>query len=239
MTMRRSLRALAALLAYPSEDLIAALPEIRVELHGDAALAGALPGLDALLDHLGGADLLDLQEEYVGLFDRSRALCLNLFEHVHGDSRERGPAMVELLGLYAEAGLEPAKGELPDHLPLLLEHAAVAPLDGLKLLVNAAPVIDLLHGRLVARQSPWAAVLDAALRAVGLAPGALPVDPGPVETPESLDALWAEAPVLFGPGADPAAACGPEVMAAKLRAARRAPNPDPRRPVIRHVAAQG
>jgi nitrate reductase delta subunit len=195
-----------------------------------------MPALDALVDHLAGGDLLDLQEEYVGLFDRTRSLCLNLFEHVHGDSRERGPAMVELLGLYAAAGLEPAGGELPDHLPLLLEHAAVTGDAGL--LANAAPILDLLHGRLAGRDSPWAGALDGALRAAGASPGTVPADPEPAETPESLDAAWAEAPVVFGPGADPAAECGPDAMAARLRAARRAgASPNPRRPVLRRVAA--
>jgi nitrate reductase delta subunit len=231
MTMRRSLRALAALLAYPTRDLLEALPEVRAAIAHDPAL----PSLATLIDHMASTDLLDLQEEYVGLFDRTRSLCLNLFEHVHGDSRERGPAMVELLGIYGAAGLEPATGELPDHLPLLLEHAAVT--GDASLLANAAPVLDLLHGRLAARGSPWAAVLDAALRAAGHAPGIAPAAEEAAETPEALDALWAEAPVLFGPGADPAAECGPDVMAAKLRAARRSPNPTPRRPVIRHVAA--
>jgi nitrate reductase delta subunit len=231
MTMRRSLRALAALLAYPTRDLLEALPEVRAAIANDPAL----PSVAALIDHLAGRELLDLQEEYVGLFDRTRSLCLNLFEHVHGDSRERGPAMVELLGIYGAAGLEPATGELPDHLPLLLEHAAAT--GDVSLLASAAPVLDLLHGRLVTRGSPWAVVLDAALRAAGHAPGIAPAAEEVAETPEALDALWAEAPVLFGPGADPAAECGPDVMAAKLRAARRAPNPTPQRPVIRRVAA--
>lgn len=231
MTMRLSLRALAALLAYPSRDLLEALPEIRDAIAEDPAM----PSLAVLIDHLAATDLLDLQEEYVGLFDRTRSLCLNLFEHVHGDSRERGPAMVELLGLYAAAGLEPATGELPDHLPLLLEHAAAT--GDVLLLANAAPVLDLLHGRLATRGSPWAAVLDAALRVAGHVPGAVPAADEPAETAETLDALWAEAPVIFGPGADPAAECGPDAMAAKLRAARRAPNPNPKRPVIRHVAS--
>jgi nitrate reductase molybdenum cofactor assembly chaperone NarJ/NarW len=198
--MRTSLRALAALLAYPTEAQHGALPEIVDALAADAALAPALTGLMTLADHLEQGDLLDRQEAYVGLFDRTRSLCFNLFEHVHGDSRERGPAMVELLGLYAAAGLEPATGELPDYLPLLLEHAAVAPEVGIGLLANAAPVIDLLHGRLAQRASPWAAVLHATLLA---------------------------------------ADCGPEVMAAKLRATRRAPNPNPRRPVIRYATAAG
>jgi nitrate reductase delta subunit len=191
--------------------------------------------LGRLADHLAAHELLDLQEEYVGLFDRGRAHCLNLFEHVHGDSRERGPAMVELLGIYAAAGLEPAGGELPDHLPLLLEHAAVTGDTGL--LTNAGPILALLHGRLAARRSPWAGALDGALRAAGLAPDAATPADTPAETADSLDAEWAEAPVVFGPGADPAAECGPEVMAARLRAARRAPNPTPRRPVIRRVAS--
>jgi nitrate reductase delta subunit len=239
MSMRASLRALAALLTYPTEALRAALPEVAQALAADPALHPALPGLERLVGHLSAGELLDRQEEYVGLFDRTRSLCLNLFEHVHGDSRERGPAMVELLGIYAAAGLEPVGGELPDHLPLLLEHAAVAPEAGLALLGNAAPVLDLLHGRLAARQSPWAATLEATLLAAGHAPGAVPPPEEPAETPESLDAAWAEAPVVFGPGADPAAECGPEVMAARLRAARRAPNPNPRRPAIRRVAAAG
>jgi nitrate reductase delta subunit len=235
MTMRRSLRALAALLSYPTGDLLDALPAVRSTLATDLVLRPALPALDGLVDHLAGGELLDLQEEYVGLFDRTRSLCLNLFEHVHGDSRERGPAMVELLGIYGAAGLEPATGELPDHLPLLLEHAAAT--GDTTVLAGAAPVIDLLHGRLVARGSVWAGALEGALRAAGSAPGAVPAAPEPDQTAEALDKEWAEAPVVFGPGADPAAECGPEVMAARLRAARRAPNPTPRRPVIRRVAA--
>lgn len=234
--MRTSLRALAALLAYPTAEQHDALPEIVDAIAADPALAPALPSLLMLADHIEQADLLDTQEEYVGLFDRTRSLCLNLFEHVHGDSRERGPAMVELLGIYVAAGLEPATGELPDYLPLLLEHAAVAPEAGLALLANAAPVIDLLHGRLLQRQSPWSAVLHATLLAAGHAPTSI-AQPEPESTPEALDKAWEESAVIFGPGADPAAECGPEVMAAKLRAATRAPNPHPRRPVIRYAGA--
>lgn len=233
--MRASLRALAALLAYPSAEQQAALPAIRAALLADLALCPAQAGLDALLASLQG-ELLDLQEAYVGLFDRTRALCLNLFEHVHGDSRERGPAMVELLGIYAEAGLEPEAGELPDYLPMLLEYAAVEPVRGAELLANAAPVLDLLHGRLKGRDSAYAAALHAALLVAGRRPEAA-VEATPAETPEQLDAAWAEAPVVFGPGGDPAAECGGDALAARLRAARRMPNTNPQRPVIRHVGA--
>lgn len=238
MSMRASLRALAALLAYPAAEMRRALPEIRAALEADPALAPAMPGLARLLAHLADGDPLDLEEEHVALFDRTRNLSLNLFEHVHGDSRERGPAMVELGGIYAAAGLEPTAGELPDYLPMLLEYAAVEPTRGAELLANAAPVLDLLHGRLAARHAPQAAVLHAALLVAGRPLGEVPATAEPEQTPEQLDAAWAEAPVVFGPGADPAADCGVDALAAKLRAAGRNPNPMPaRRPVIRHVAA--
>ncbi|TCZ57322.1 nitrate reductase molybdenum cofactor assembly chaperone [Roseicella aquatilis] len=238
--MRPSLRALAALLSYPTAEMQAALPEMQAVLAADPALAPALPGLRTLVAHLAGGELLDLEEEHVALFDRTRSLSLNLFEHVHGDSRERGPAMVELNGIYAAAGLDPAAGELPDYLPMLLEYAAVEPARGAELLANAAPVLDLLHGRLAARNAPQAAVLHAALLVAGQPTGQVPAQPEPEQTPEQLDAAWAEAPVVFGPGADPAADCGVDALAAKLRAARRNPNPMPApRPVIRHVAASG
>ncbi|MBX6372757.1 MAG: nitrate reductase molybdenum cofactor assembly chaperone [Acetobacteraceae bacterium] len=235
--MDLSLRALAALLSYPTEELRAALPEVRAAL-ATPTFAPVMPALDGLLAHLASGDLLDRQEEYVVLFDRTRSLCLNLFEHVHGDSRERGPAMVELHGIYAAAGLEPNAGELPDYLPMMLEYAAVDPARGAELLGNAGPVIDLLHGRLAARGSPYAAALRAVLAFAGIRPSAAPRAVEPVETPESLDAAWEEAPVTFGPGVDPDAECGGAALAAKLRAARRNPNPMPaRRPVLRHVAA--
>ena len=237
--MRISLRALAALLSYPREDMLAALPEIRAALARDPVLAPAMPGLDALVAHLAGADALDLQEAYVGLFDRTRGLCLNLFEHVHGDSRERGPAMVELNGIYASAGLEPRSGELPDYLPAMLEFAAVDPACGAELLGNAAPVLDLLHGRLKARDSAYAAVLHAAVLVAGARLGDVPLADAPDPTPEELDAAYDEAAVVFGPGADPAAECGVDALAAKLRAAHRNPNPMPhQRPVIRRVPSQ-
>ncbi len=236
MTMRRSLRALAALLSYPSAGLQAALPAIRDALAADPALAPALPQLDALTHHL-GADLLDLQEDYVGLFDRSRGLCLNLFEHVHGDSRERGPAMVELNGIYEAAGLLPTAGELPDHLPMLLEYAGIDPERGADLLANAAPVLDLLHGRLAARGSTYAAVLQAALLVAGHATGAVPAALEPEQTADELDAAWAEAPVAFGQGADPAAECGTDALAAKLRAAARSRAPVTQRQTVFRYAA--
>lgn len=235
--MRISLRALAALLSYPRLGMIGALPDIRAALARDPVIAPALPGLDALMRHLADGDLLDLQESFVSLFDRSRGQCLNLFEHVHGDSRERGPAMVELNDIYLSAGLEPQAGELPDYLPMMLEFAAVDPVRGAELLGNAGPVLDLLHGRLKARDSTYAAVLHAVVLAAGANLGDVPLTDAPDATPEELDAAYEDAPVVFGPGSDPAAECGVDALAAKLRAARRNPMPH-QPPVIRRVPSQ-
>lgn len=233
-------RALAALLCYPEEGLRAALPEVRAALLADPATAGAAP----LAGHLATGDLLDRQEEYVALFDRTRGLALHLFEHVHGDSRERGPAMIALREQYMEAGLFPAENELPDWLPMMLEYASVVPERGRQLLKDAAPILDLIHGRLASRGSPYALALRAALALAGVQPSS-EVPEAPEPTPEELDAAYEEAPVTFGPNADPAAeACGSAPALDRLRAARRpAPgvtpltNPTPNRPAIRRAVA--
>ena len=124
----KTLRALAALLSYPSADLIAAAGEIRQAIDSDAVVPPAeRAALHRLIDDLAGGDLYDLQECYGLLFDRTRALSLHLFEHVHGESRDRGQAMVDLLKLYEESGYTPTATELPDFLPLFLEYASTRP----------------------------------------------------------------------------------------------------------------
>lgn len=67
-------------------------------------------------------DPLDARAQYSELFDRGRATSLLLFEHVHGESRDRGRAMVDLLAQYEQHGLQLNSRELPDHLPLYLEY---------------------------------------------------------------------------------------------------------------------
>ncbi len=110
---------LCALLCYPDEALLDSLPEI------DAALAewpqprDMLAPLTALLR---SESLIALQENYVATFDRNPAHSLHLFEHVHGESRDRGQAMVDLIEEYRRDGFEPAASELPDYVPLFLEY---------------------------------------------------------------------------------------------------------------------
>ena len=185
--MNRTWRALAALLSYPEAELVAALPEIR-----PFAPREALP----LLDELAGTDLLALQERYVSLFDRSRALSLHLFEHVHGESRERGQAMVDLQAMYAARGYQVVREELPDFVPAFLEFLSVldrAQAD--RLLGEVAHILRALGERLARRGSAYARVFAAALALAG--------EPGfsgsvPEGEDEPLDRQWLDPQVSFG-----------------------------------------
>lgn len=195
-------KALAALLAYPDAELVAALPEIRAIIEADHALPRALHAdLAALMGELARADLIDAQERYVALFDRGRATSLHLFEHVHGESRDRGQAMVDLKAEYARAGLTLNGGELPDYLPALLEFLSLQPREVAEVMLGeSAHLLRKVGNALASRRSRYAAVLGAALALVGeegLDPAAA------VEPDKPIDEEWAEAPVIFGPGAAP------------------------------------
>jgi len=226
----KTLRALAALLSYPTADLVAAADEIRQVVDGDVVLPAAeRAGLRRLIDEVENVDLYDLQERYGLLFDRTRALSLHLFEHVHGESRDRGQAMVDLLKLYEESGYTPTTSELPDFLPLFLEYVSTRPAKAaVELLGQPANVIAALKERLVKRSSPYAAIMSAllAISKAKLDEAALATlraepDPEPDDL-EALDAAWEEEEVTFGPGSgDAKGACGVEGLATRLRAAMR------------------
>jgi nitrate reductase delta subunit len=129
--MRRTLKVLSALLSYPSAELQAAVPEMRAAVNAERALPQRnRDRLGRLLEEIATGDLYDLQERYVLLFDRTRSLSLHLFEHVHGESRDRGQAMVDLKALYERHGLYMSSSELPDHLPLFLEFLSAIPAAG-------------------------------------------------------------------------------------------------------------
>ena len=188
-----TLRAMAALLSYPDAELRGFLPQMSEVLHSERALSPArLTELDALIDALGRADQLDVEAEYVGLFDRGRATSLHLFEHVHGDSRDRGPAMIDLAQTYEKSGLYLADGELPDYLPVVLEFVSTQPpREAQDFLSEMAHIFNAVFGALQQRGSPYASVLGALLELAGEKVQA--VKPAP---DEPLDESWAE-PVVF------------------------------------------
>jgi nitrate reductase delta subunit len=222
----KTLRALAALLSYPTAELVQAAPEIRETIERERLLPAAeRAALARLIDETAAGDLYDLQERYGLLFDRTRSLSLHLFEHVHGESRDRGQAMVDLLKLYQEGGYNPVASELPDFLPLFLEFASTRePPAAIELVGQPANVIAALRERLAKRQSPYEAVM-AALLAISKAKldaqtlDILRTEPDPEpDDLEALDAAWVEQEVTFGPAAakDP---CPVDRMAERLRVA--------------------
>ncbi|WP_028717276.1 nitrate reductase molybdenum cofactor assembly chaperone [Paracoccus sp. J39] len=226
----KSFKALSALLSYPGEELIAALPEIDAVLHAEGLLGPKrMEELGQLLQELRQGDLYDLQERYVLLFDRSRSLSLNLFEHVHGEGRDRGGAMVDLLETYRAGGFDLAGSELPDHLPVLLEYLSTRPLpEAEALLADAAPILVALAERLTRRETAYAAVLAALVALVVTEPAELSEDLAavPDDDPEdlaALDAVWEEAQVTFGP--DPNAGCPVSRDILARMDAPRVPNP--------------
>ena len=225
--MMITLRALAALLGYPSAELKAHAADIGVALRGDGALpAAALRRLEPLLRNLADDDLLDQQSAYSELFDRSRSLSLNLFEHVHGDSRERGQAMIDLGEQYVRKGFFLDSSELPDFIPVFLEFTSCLPPDEARaMLGEPAHVFAALAERLDVRETPYAAIFHAILAAAGAKPDAEALaelnERAPSEDPAAIDEEWEEAPVTFGATGEHAMG-GPTGVVAKIRAARRA-----------------
>ena len=184
---------LSALLCYPEADLVEALPEFQAALDQMPELDAHREGLQALLDYLGGNSLRHIQEEYVATFDRNRLHALYIFEHVFGEERDRGSAMVDLLEEYRRHGFELGDDELPDYLPALLEFFShISPDEAQKLLGDAIHVINHIGKNLRTASSPYAAVLECA---VSLSP----VEPQPLIEPPVRD--MDEAMETFGPDA--------------------------------------
>jgi nitrate reductase delta subunit len=221
--MARTYRALAALIAYPTAALQAATGEIAAVLAEEGLVpAPRRAAIDGLLAELADHDIYDLQERYFALFDRSRTLSLHLFEHVHGESRDRGQAMADLIELYRSHGLEPTASELPDFLPLFLEFLSLLPgHEAQALLAEPAGILQILADRLVTRKSAYAAAFQA-LATLAHAPAIDLPDTG-AEDPDdlvALDAAWEEAAVHFGPG-EQIDSCGTDRLRTRLRAAAR------------------
>lgn len=209
----RTLKAFSLVLSYPTRELQKAMPEISAVLASDTRLtAAARRALRPLMAELSDRDIYELEEQFVLLFDRSRTLSLNLFEHVHGESRDRGGAMVSLVETYRDGGFDPVTSELPDHLPVLLEFLSTRPFAEVQeTLADAAHIFEALAMRLERRESCYAAVFASLLQladvqADGEAVAEMLAQPDDDPTDlEALDEVWEESEVLFGP--DPNAGC--------------------------------
>jgi len=235
--MIRTVKALSALLTYPSAELQAAVPEIGRALDREGLLPTVVRRqLDALLREIAGGDLYDLQERYVLLFDRTRSLSLHLFEHVHGESRDRGQAMIDLKTQYENAGLAIGAAELPDFLPLFLEFVATRPpAEAWEMLGQPVHILSALAERLRKRRSAYEAVFRAlvalaAVKPAGEALSALLAEPDPdANDLTALDAAWEDEPVSFGPSAN---SCKDGLIARVRSSLRPAPGVVPGRPAM-------
>ena len=224
----KTLKVLSALLTYPTAQLVNAGLEMKAVLVREAVLPKRQrEEIGDLIDDLASSDIYDAQERFILLFDRTRALSLHLFEHVHGESRDRGQAMVDLIKVYEDGGYTPTTSELPDFLPLFLEYASTRPpQEAIELIGQPGHVFAALRERLGKRSSPYEVVFSAlvALSKAKLdetALAALRAEPDPQpDDLEALDAAWEEEEVTFGPGSA-ADACGRDGLAASLRQARR------------------
>ncbi len=207
------LNLLSLLLDYPSAELVAAEPELLALVQASKVPEAQRGALVQFIQTRCQSNLLDWQSQYDSLFERGRSLSLLLFEHVHGESRDRGQAMVDLQQQYQAAGLEIGVRELPDYIPLYLEFLATQGDQNARLgLEEVAHILAVLACRLDERDCDYAVIFHVLL---GLAQ--VPVDLAdlqqqvrqeqPDDTPEALDKVWEEEAVSFANGADKSA-CG-------------------------------
>lgn len=213
----RSLRVLSRLLTYPNAELLAQTDALKDVLAEEGFLKNkTMKKLSKFMDEFGSTDLMQAQESYVEIFDRGRAHCLHLFEHVHGESRFRGQAMLDLSDRYAEKGLVVGVGELPDYLPVFLEFISICdPEEGLETLAQAAPVIATIGEKLKRKKSGYSHVFAAIVELSGAKLNAADIEKAAdaalpnIQTLDELDEEWKE-PDAFGGAEDcGTGACSP------------------------------
>jgi len=200
----KTFKLLGLLLTYPEGTVYSESNELLETLRSEALLPEKfIKKVETFLIRQKAQDLMAVQEDYVETFDRGRAHCLHLFEHIHGESRDRGQAMINLSETYATKDLYIDNGELPDYLPLFMEYLSRCEFqDATELLGEAIDVIAVIGAKLKKYKSPYADIftsievlsnvkadsekLKTALRESRKDP----------ETLEELDQQWKEAEVF-------------------------------------------
>lgn len=203
---QQTFKILGLLLTYPEGTIYNASEELLEILRTEDVLPKKhIQRIEHFLHTQRYMDLLKAQEDYVATFDRGRAYCLHLFEHIHGESRDRGQAMVALIETYATKGLFINNNELPDYLPLFLEYLSRCPFnEASELLGETIAVIAMIEIKLKKHKSPYADIFAAiqALSAVkpdkaGIADTLEKSSKDP-QTLEELDEQWKEAEAFGG-----------------------------------------
>ena len=204
----KTFKVISLLLMYPESDWLTALPEMHAALVDEAGVNGdAATRMAPLFDLLHETRLIALQENYVATFDRNPSHSLHLFEHIHGESRDRGSAMIDLLNEYWKYDFDASSSELPDYVPLFLEFLSLLPDDeALALLGDAVHVLATIGRKLDGNGSPYATAFQV-LEALS------PVAAQELAEPPVRD--MDEAMEMFGPTADgiePLLKPGPQVV---------------------------
>jgi len=200
----KTFKLLGLLLTYPREPLQEAVGSFaEVFASEDLLTKSQIKSLQPLMDDYANGDLITLQEQYVSTFDRGRNHCLYLFEHIHGESRDRGAAMVDMKEMYASKGLDINSNELPDYLPLFLEFLSFCELEeAIEMLSDAIDVIATIGAHLKKDKSMYSGIfkvmenlpkIKVDKKKVALAVKNAPKDP---ETFDELDKEWEETPAF-------------------------------------------
>jgi nitrate reductase delta subunit len=215
----KTFKVLSVLLCYPESDWLAALPEMHAALAEETGFNGnAENRLAPLFNLLSDSKLIELQENYVATFDRNPSHSLHLFEHIHGESRDRGSAMINLLEEYWKRDFDASSSELPDYVPLFLEFLSLLPADeALELLGDAVHVLATIGRKLDANGSPYATAFQ-------LLEALSPVAALELAEPPVRD--MDEAMEMFGPsidGVEPLMNPGPQVSVVQMPVSRRQP----------------
>lgn len=226
--MNSDLKIFSILLSYPTEELQKTAPLLLTTLEELSSLDQEnLKDVKALIKEIAEGDIYDIQENYVTLFDRTRSLSLHLFEHVHGESRDRGQAMVDLKEMYERAGFEIEAHELPDYLPMFLEFLSTRPLDDQRhLLSEILHISSAIGEKLKKRGSAYASIFEALKILSGQQPNEellAALLASPEDDPndlEALDKVWQEEAVTFGSNLGEND-CGPDRLHRQIRAAHR------------------
>ncbi|HET8940692.1 MAG TPA: nitrate reductase molybdenum cofactor assembly chaperone [Rudaea sp.] len=208
------LKLIGVLMDYPPDELWQHRDELLGACNAPELSPRRRQDLRAFVGQLLDTDSLVAQDEWLSLFDRGRSMSLLLFEHIHGESRDRGQAMVDLINNYRKNGFELAAKELPDYLPLLLEYLSLQPAEQVHdWLHHINHIVGLLAARAGERNSPYATLFEIL---VELSEGKLDIEvfrqrvaAEPLDnTPEFMDQVWEEEAVRFGNDA-PDTGCSP------------------------------
>ncbi|BAF61760.1 nitrate reductase molybdenum cofactor assembly chaperone [Candidatus Vesicomyidisocius calyptogenae] len=200
------LKVLAVLLSYPNINVYKNIDELTEVLKQESLLSKKkIKELLSFIEDYKNKDLLELQERFVATFDRSRIHCLNLFEHIHGESRDRGQAMVDLIDMYAKKNLFIDKKELPDYLPLFLEYLSLCDVqEAITSLGDTVDIIALIGGHLKKNKSPYQIIFFALEELSNIKANQFKVAEAienslkEPETLDELDELWQEQEAFSG-----------------------------------------